>query len=206
MGAFQPSAPSSMHHPPPEEKGKAFLQHYLDTLPEVDTTAWCPGGSHPPQLLPGRRCEPSSPLGYTQAQTVVTIALLTPACPAPRTRTPSAPSPHQHSEPGTSCTQLPAHLALSAHNTQNSAPPALLRPSTCAPPVPSTSWPSSQNPNISFEFSKPKHPQDSACSAPRAQHPQRSAPTACAPSETPACEQPACPAHKIRHPQHPLLQ
>lgn len=133
MGAFQPSAPSSMHHPPPEEKGKAFLQHFLDTLPEVDTTAWCPGGSHPPQLLPGRRCEPSSPLGYTQAQTVVTIALLTPARPAPRTRTPSAPSPHQHSEPGTSCTQLPAHLALSAHNTQNSAPPALLRPSTCAP-------------------------------------------------------------------------
>ena len=167
MGAFQPSAPSSMHHPPPEEKGKAFLQHYLDTLPEVDTTAWCPGGSHPPQLLPGRRCEPSSPLGYTQAQTVVTIALLTPARPAPRTRTPSAPRPHQHSEPGTSCTQLPAHLALSAHNTQNSAPPALLRPSTCAPPVPSTSWPSSQNSNIP----RTQHAQHQELSTRNAQHP-----------------------------------
>lgn len=167
MGAFQPSAPSSMHHPPPEEKGKAFLQHFLDTLPEVDTTAWCPGGSHPPQLLPGRCCEPSSPLGYTQAQTVVTIALLTPARPAPRTRTPSAPRPHQHSEPGTSCTQLPAHLALSAHNTQNSAPPALLRPSTCAPPVPSTSWPSSQNPNIP----RTQHAQHQELSTRNAQHP-----------------------------------
>lgn len=167
MGAFQPSAPSSMHHPPPEEKGKAFLQHFLDTFPEVDTTAWCPGGSHPPQLLPGRRCEPSSPLGYTQAQTVVTIALLTPARPAPRTRTPSAPSPHQHSEPGTSSTQLPAHLALSAHNTQNSAPPALLRPSTCAPPVPSTSWPSSQNPNIP----RTQHAQHQELSTRNAQHP-----------------------------------
>ena len=167
MGAFQPSAPFSMHHPPPEEKGKAFLQHFLDTLPEVDTTAWCPGGSHPPQLLPGRRCEPSSPLGYTQAQTVVTIALLTPARPAPRTRTHSAPRPHQHSEPGTSCTQLPAHLALSAHNTQNSAPPALLRPSTCAPPVPSTSWPSSQNPNIP----RTQHAQHQELSTRNAQHP-----------------------------------
>jgi len=167
MGAFQPSAPSSLHHPPPEEKGTAFLQHYLDTLPEGDTTAWCPGGSHPPQLLPGRRCEPSSPLGYTQAQTVVTIALLTPARPAPRTRTPSAPSPHQHSEPGTSSTQLPAHLALSAHNTQNSAPPALLRPSTCAPPVPSTSWPSSQNPNIP----RTQHAQHQELSTRNAQHP-----------------------------------
>ena len=39
MGAFLPNAPSSMRHPPPEEKGKAFLQHFLDTLPEVDTTA-----------------------------------------------------------------------------------------------------------------------------------------------------------------------
>ena len=167
MGAFLPNAPSSMRHPPPEEKGKAFLQHFLDTLPEVDTTAWCPGGSHPPQLLPGRRCEPSSPLGYTQAQTVVTIALLTPARPAPRTRTPSAPSPHQHSEPGTSSTQLPAHLALSAHNTQNSAPPALLRPSTCAPPVPSTSWPSSQNPNIP----RTQHAQHQELSTRNAQHP-----------------------------------
>ncbi|OXB77903.1 UNVERIFIED_CONTAM: hypothetical protein H355_000658 [Colinus virginianus] len=39
MGAFLPNAPSSMRHPPPEKKGKAFLQHFLDTLPEVDTTA-----------------------------------------------------------------------------------------------------------------------------------------------------------------------
>ena len=28
-----------MRHPPPAEKGKAFLQHFLDTIPEVDTTA-----------------------------------------------------------------------------------------------------------------------------------------------------------------------
>ncbi|XP_040977598.1 hydroperoxide isomerase ALOXE3-like [Aquila chrysaetos chrysaetos] len=28
-----------MRHPPPMAKGKTFLQHFLDTLPEVDTTA-----------------------------------------------------------------------------------------------------------------------------------------------------------------------
>ncbi|XP_015718532.1 hydroperoxide isomerase ALOXE3-like [Coturnix japonica] len=39
LGAYLPNAPSSMRHPPPEEKGKAFLQHFLDTVPEVDTTA-----------------------------------------------------------------------------------------------------------------------------------------------------------------------
>lgn len=39
MDAFQPNAPPSMRHPPPEEKGKTFLQHFLDTLPEVNTTA-----------------------------------------------------------------------------------------------------------------------------------------------------------------------
>ncbi|XP_009694152.1 PREDICTED: hydroperoxide isomerase ALOXE3-like, partial [Cariama cristata] len=39
LGAFMPNAPSSMRHPPPAAKGKAFLQHFLDTLPEVDTTA-----------------------------------------------------------------------------------------------------------------------------------------------------------------------
>ncbi|NXH19529.1 ALOX8 lipoxygenase, partial [Bucco capensis] len=39
LGAFLPNAPSSMRHPPPAQKGKAFLQHFLDTLPEVDTTA-----------------------------------------------------------------------------------------------------------------------------------------------------------------------
>ncbi|XP_009474963.1 PREDICTED: hydroperoxide isomerase ALOXE3-like [Nipponia nippon] len=39
LGAFLPNAPSSMRHPPPAEKGKAFLQHFLDTIPEVDTTA-----------------------------------------------------------------------------------------------------------------------------------------------------------------------
>ncbi|NXR02176.1 LOXE3 isomerase, partial [Sagittarius serpentarius] len=39
LGAFLPNAPSSMRHPPPTVKGKAFLQHFLDTLPEVDTTA-----------------------------------------------------------------------------------------------------------------------------------------------------------------------
>uniref|UniRef100_A0A663F0Z5 Lipoxygenase domain-containing protein n=1 Tax=Aquila chrysaetos chrysaetos TaxID=223781 RepID=A0A663F0Z5_AQUCH len=36
---FVPNAPSSMRHPPPMAKGKTFLQHFLDTLPEVDTTA-----------------------------------------------------------------------------------------------------------------------------------------------------------------------
>ncbi|XP_025915287.1 hydroperoxide isomerase ALOXE3-like [Apteryx rowi] len=39
LGAFMPNAPSSMRHPPPEEKGRAFEQHFLDTVPEVDTTA-----------------------------------------------------------------------------------------------------------------------------------------------------------------------
>ncbi|NXS66544.1 LOXE3 isomerase, partial [Pandion haliaetus] len=39
LGAFVPNAPSSMRHPPPVTKGKAFLQHFLDTIPEVDTTA-----------------------------------------------------------------------------------------------------------------------------------------------------------------------
>ncbi|XP_076216789.1 polyunsaturated fatty acid lipoxygenase ALOX15B-like [Aptenodytes patagonicus] len=39
LGAFLPNAPSSMRHPPPAEKGKAFLQHFLTTVPEVDTTA-----------------------------------------------------------------------------------------------------------------------------------------------------------------------
>ncbi|NWW86639.1 LOXE3 isomerase, partial [Rhynochetos jubatus] len=39
LGAFLPNAPSSMRHPPPSEKGKAFLQEFLDTVPEVDTTA-----------------------------------------------------------------------------------------------------------------------------------------------------------------------
>ncbi|NXL96235.1 LOXE3 isomerase, partial [Alectura lathami] len=39
LGAFLPNAPSSMRHPPPGQKGKAFLQHFLDTVPEVDTTA-----------------------------------------------------------------------------------------------------------------------------------------------------------------------
>ncbi|NXD00684.1 LOXE3 isomerase, partial [Certhia familiaris] len=39
LGAFVPNAPSSMRHPPPCEKGQAFLQHFLDTIPEVATTA-----------------------------------------------------------------------------------------------------------------------------------------------------------------------
>ncbi|NXC63987.1 LOXE3 isomerase, partial [Aleadryas rufinucha] len=39
LGAFVPSAPSSMCHRPPCEKGRAFLQHFLDTIPEVATTA-----------------------------------------------------------------------------------------------------------------------------------------------------------------------
>ncbi|NXK93618.1 LOXE3 isomerase, partial [Formicarius rufipectus] len=39
LGAFVPNAPSSMRHPPPREKGRAFLQHFLDTVPEVATTA-----------------------------------------------------------------------------------------------------------------------------------------------------------------------
>ncbi|XP_039944461.1 hydroperoxide isomerase ALOXE3-like [Hirundo rustica] len=39
LGAFVPNAPSSMRHPPPCEKGRAFLQHFLDTIPEVATTA-----------------------------------------------------------------------------------------------------------------------------------------------------------------------
>ncbi|NWH48010.1 LOXE3 isomerase, partial [Fregata magnificens] len=39
LGAFLPNAPSSMRHPPLVEKGKAFLQDFLDTVPEVDTTA-----------------------------------------------------------------------------------------------------------------------------------------------------------------------
>ncbi|KAM9211650.1 hydroperoxide isomerase ALOXE3-like [Leptosomus discolor] len=39
LGAYLPNAPSSMRHPPPSEKGKAFLQHFLDTVPEVATTA-----------------------------------------------------------------------------------------------------------------------------------------------------------------------
>uniref|UniRef100_A0A8C0UTQ3 Hydroperoxide isomerase ALOXE3-like n=1 Tax=Cyanistes caeruleus TaxID=156563 RepID=A0A8C0UTQ3_CYACU len=39
LGAFIPNAPSSMRHPPPCEKGRAFLQHFLDTIPEVATTA-----------------------------------------------------------------------------------------------------------------------------------------------------------------------
>ncbi|KAM6225684.1 polyunsaturated fatty acid lipoxygenase ALOX15B-like [Spheniscus humboldti] len=39
LGAFLPNAPSSMCHPLPAEKGKAFLQHFLNPVPEVDTTA-----------------------------------------------------------------------------------------------------------------------------------------------------------------------
>ncbi|NXL01949.1 LOXE3 isomerase, partial [Mesembrinibis cayennensis] len=39
LGAFLPNAPSSMRHPPPVEKGKTLLQHFLNTIPEVDTTA-----------------------------------------------------------------------------------------------------------------------------------------------------------------------
>ncbi|NXI44293.1 LOXE3 isomerase, partial [Galbula dea] len=39
LGAYLPNAPSSMRHPPPAQKGKAFLQHFLEVLPEVDTTA-----------------------------------------------------------------------------------------------------------------------------------------------------------------------
>ncbi|NWX16987.1 LOXE3 isomerase, partial [Aegotheles bennettii] len=39
LGAFLPNAPSSMRHRPPKAKGKASLQDFLDTLPEVDTTA-----------------------------------------------------------------------------------------------------------------------------------------------------------------------
>ncbi|NXG58366.1 LOXE3 isomerase, partial [Hemiprocne comata] len=39
LGAFLPNSPSSMRHPPPTAKGKTFLQDFLDTLPEVDTTA-----------------------------------------------------------------------------------------------------------------------------------------------------------------------
>ncbi|KAM6032784.1 polyunsaturated fatty acid lipoxygenase ALOX15B-like isoform 2-T2 [Theristicus caerulescens] len=39
LGAFPPNAPSSMRHPPPVEKGKTLLQHFLNTIPEVDTTA-----------------------------------------------------------------------------------------------------------------------------------------------------------------------
>ncbi|NWS23390.1 LOXE3 isomerase, partial [Pachyramphus minor] len=39
FGAFVPNAPSSMRHPPPREKGRTFLQHFLDTVPEVATTA-----------------------------------------------------------------------------------------------------------------------------------------------------------------------
>ncbi|KAL9822868.1 LOW QUALITY PROTEIN: polyunsaturated fatty acid lipoxygenase ALOX15B-like [Geothlypis trichas] len=39
LGAFVPNAPSSMRHPPPSKKGRAFLQHFLDTIPEVATTA-----------------------------------------------------------------------------------------------------------------------------------------------------------------------
>ncbi|NXW60023.1 ALOX8 lipoxygenase, partial [Eurystomus gularis] len=39
LGAFIPNAPSTMRHPPPTQKGRAFLQHFLDTIPEVDTTA-----------------------------------------------------------------------------------------------------------------------------------------------------------------------
>uniref|UniRef100_U3JDD0 Lipoxygenase domain-containing protein n=1 Tax=Ficedula albicollis TaxID=59894 RepID=U3JDD0_FICAL len=39
LGAFIPNTPSSMRHPPPCEEGRAFLQHFLDTIPEVATTA-----------------------------------------------------------------------------------------------------------------------------------------------------------------------
>ncbi|XP_009955060.1 PREDICTED: hydroperoxide isomerase ALOXE3-like [Leptosomus discolor] len=39
LGAYLPNAPFSMRHPPPSEKGKAFLQHFLDTVPDVATTA-----------------------------------------------------------------------------------------------------------------------------------------------------------------------
>ncbi|KAM6288885.1 hydroperoxide isomerase ALOXE3-like [Aegotheles albertisi] len=39
LGAFLPNAPSSMRHRPPTTKGKASLQDFLDTVPEVDTTA-----------------------------------------------------------------------------------------------------------------------------------------------------------------------
>ncbi|KAM9258625.1 LOW QUALITY PROTEIN: polyunsaturated fatty acid lipoxygenase ALOX15B-like [Morus bassanus] len=39
LGAFIPNNPSSMCHPPPAAKGKAFPQNFLETVPEVDTTA-----------------------------------------------------------------------------------------------------------------------------------------------------------------------
>ncbi|NXJ87055.1 LOXE3 isomerase, partial [Trogon melanurus] len=39
LGAFIANAPSSMRHPPPKEKGKGSLHDFLDTIPEVDTTA-----------------------------------------------------------------------------------------------------------------------------------------------------------------------
>ncbi|NWI25216.1 LOXE3 isomerase, partial [Sula dactylatra] len=39
LGTFLPNNPSSMRHPPPAAKGKAFLQNFLETIPEVDTTA-----------------------------------------------------------------------------------------------------------------------------------------------------------------------
>ncbi|KAF1508817.1 Hydroperoxide isomerase ALOXE3, partial [Eudyptula minor novaehollandiae] len=39
LGAFLPNAPSSMCHPLPAEKGKAFLQHFLNPVPQVDNTA-----------------------------------------------------------------------------------------------------------------------------------------------------------------------
>ncbi|XP_009876022.1 PREDICTED: hydroperoxide isomerase ALOXE3-like, partial [Apaloderma vittatum] len=39
LGAFVANAPSSMRHSPPREKGKGSLQDFLDTVPEIDTTA-----------------------------------------------------------------------------------------------------------------------------------------------------------------------
>ncbi|NXO00344.1 ALOX8 lipoxygenase, partial [Rhinopomastus cyanomelas] len=37
--AFVPNAPSTMRQPPPTEKGRGSLQRFLQTLPEVDTSA-----------------------------------------------------------------------------------------------------------------------------------------------------------------------
>ncbi|NWI85806.1 ALOX8 lipoxygenase, partial [Pitta sordida] len=59
LGAFVPNAPSTMRHPPPREKGRAFLQHFLDTVPEVVTTLGQPRGAGAegslcPQRLLGR--------------------------------------------------------------------------------------------------------------------------------------------------------